>query len=442
MKVAPQQLSFLMLTALVIGNMIGAGIYTLPSAIAPYGGVAVFAWIFTALGALMLALLFANLSRTLVKSGGPYAYCRAALGDFVGFLVAYNYWIAIWIGNAAVSVSLAGYLSTFFAPLNEHTLVYNPWLSFGVKVALVWFMTFINTLGVRRVGEVQVITVFLKVLPLLLIILFGLPLIDWHHLFQLPSSQANHSLFSSLTSAATMTLWAFIGIEAATVPSESAQDVRDVAKATVWGTLITASIYILSTIVVMGLIPTTTLSHLSAPFNDAAALIFGRPFAIMISVSAVVSCLGGLNGWILMQGQIPMAAARDGLFPQWFAKQNKQGAPIYSLCLSSGCVTLLLLLTTRQTLVAQFTFITLLATLAILVPYLLTAIADLILLKKNPEHLTKKRRCQAAIIAVLAGGYAAWAIWGGGLEMIGYGSLLMLTSVPVYGLMQWRKRKL
>lgn len=440
MKVAPQQLSFLMLTALVIGNMIGAGIYTLPSAIAPYGGVAIFAWIFTALGALMLALLFANLSRTLVKSGGPYAYCRAALGDFVGFLVAYNYWIAIWIGNAAVSVSLAGYLGTFFAPLNEHTLVYNPWLSFGVKVALVWFMTFINTLGVRRVGEVQVITVFLKVLPLLLIILFGLPLIDWHHLFQLPESQANHSLFSSLTSAATLTLWAFIGIEAATVPSESAQDVRDIAKATVWGTLITASIYILSTMVVMGLIPTATLSHLSAPFNDAAALIFGHPFAVMISISAVVSCLGGLNGWILMQGQIPMAAARDGLFPQWFAKQNKQGAPVYSLCLSSGCVTLLLLLTTRQTLVAQFTFITLLATLAILVPYLLTAISDLILLKKNPEQLTKKRRCQAAIIAVLAGGYAAWAIWGGGLEMIGYGSLLMLTSVPVYGLMQWRKR--
>src|SRR5476649_2166546 len=135
MQQAPQKLSFLMLIALVVGNMIGAGIYTLPAAIAPYGGMAIFAWIFTALGALLLALMFANLSRTLIKTGGPYAYCRAGFGDFIGFIVAYNYWIAIWVGNAAVSVALAGYLGIFFPSLNEHALSYDPWVSFLVKVS-------------------------------------------------------------------------------------------------------------------------------------------------------------------------------------------------------------------------------------------------------------------------------------------------------------------
>lgn len=439
MQQSPQKLSFLMLVALVVGNMIGAGIYTLPAAIAPYGGVAIFAWIFTALGALLLALMFANLSRTLVKAGGPYAYCRAGFGDFVGFLVAYNYWIAIWVGNAAVSVALAGYLGIFFPTLNEHALSYDPWVSFLVKAAIVWGMTFINSLGVRRVGEVQVFTVFIKVLPLLLIIIFGSSLIDTHQVFQWPSNGHNGSFFSLLTSAATLTLWAFIGIEAATIPSENAQDVRDIAKATIWGALITAFIYVLSTIVIMGLIPSAKLATMSAPFNDAAALIFGTKFAFVISISAIVSCLGGLNGWILMQGQIPMAAARDGLFPQIFAKKNKNGAPIYGLCISSTLVTLMLLLTTSQKLIAQFTFITLLATLSILIPYFLTAMADLILLSKNPEQLDKKRLRNSLIIAILAGAYAFWAIVGAGMEIVFYGILLILSSVPVYVLMAWRR---
>lgn len=441
MQQSPQKLSFLMLIALVVGNMIGAGIYTLPAATAPYGAVAIFGWIFTALGALLLALMFANLSRTLVKTGGPYAYCRAGFGDFVGFLVAYNYWIAIWVGNAAVSVALAGYLGIFFPPLNEHALSYDPWVSFFVKAAIVWGMTFINSLGVRRVGEVQVFTVFIKVLPLLLIIIFGLSLIDTHQVFQWPSNGHNTSFFSLLTSAATLTLWAFIGIEAATIPSESAQDVRDISKATIWGSLITAFIYILSTIVIMGLIPSEKLATMSAPFNDAAALIFGTKFAIVISVSAIFSCLGGLNGWILMQGQIPMAAARDGLFPQMFAKKNKNGAPIYGLCISSTLVTLMLLLTTSQKLIAQFTFITLLATLSILIPYFLTAMADLILLSRNPEHLDKKRLRNSLIIAILAGAYAFWAIVGAGMEIVFYGILLILSSVPVYVLMMWRRER-
>ncbi len=438
----PQKLNFLMLIALVIGNMIGSGIYALPAAIAPYGSMAIFAWIFTALGAITLALMFANLSRTVVRTGGPYAYCRAGFGDFVGFLVAYNYWIAIWVGNAAVTVALVGYLGIFFPFLNEHNLSYDPFMSFAVKLVAVWGLTLVNSLGVRRAGEFQVLTVFLKVFPLLLIIIFGLPMIDTHQVFAFSPLGDKTSSFSSLTSAATLTLWSFIGLEAATIPAENAKDVRDIAKATIWGTLLAAFIYILSTIVIMGLISPSRLRCTCAPFSDVATLIFGPKFAVVIGISAIFSCLGSLNGWVLMQGQIPMAAARDGLFPKIFQKQNKYGAPLYGLCISSVLVTCILLLTINKSLVAQFTFIILLATLAFLIPYFMTAMADLMLLKKNPEHLDKKRLRRSIMIAILAGGYSFWAIIGSGAETVFYGILLILSSVPVYVLMLWQNKRL
>jgi basic amino acid/polyamine antiporter, APA family len=438
----PQKLSFLMLVALVVGNMVGAGIYLLPASLAPYGSMAIFAWCLTAVGALVLALMFANLSRTLVKTGGPYAYCRAGFGDFVGFLVAYNYWIAVWVGNAAVVVSLVSYLGTFFPVLDEHTLNYNAWVSFTVKIAFVWGVTLLNSFGVRRAGEFQLFTLLLKLLPLCAIIIFGIWLIDGHQVFHTAPLSGKISPISALTSAATLTLWAFIGLESATIPAESAEDVRDISKATIWGTLIAALLYLLTTIVVMGIISPVHLQTASAPFSDVAALIFGSKFAFIIGISAVFSCLGSLNGWILMQGQVPMAAARDNLFPSIFKKENRYGAPIYGLVISSCFVTLILLLTTRQSLIAQFTFITLLATFAFLIPYFLTAMADLVLLKKNPENLDKKRLRKAVLIAVLSGVYAFWMLVGAGKETVFYGVLLFLSSVPVYVLMLWQNKSL
>jgi APA family basic amino acid/polyamine antiporter len=437
----PQKLSFVMLIALVIGNMIGSGIYTLPAALAPFGSMAFVGWCFSAAGAIVLAIMFSNLSRTLVKTGGPYAYCRAGLGDFVGFLVAYNYWVAICVGNATVVVSLVGYLGVFFPLLNEHTVGYNPWFSFAIKVSFVWLTTLINCLGIRRAGEFQVFTVFLKVLPLLFIIIFGLHKIDFSVLVQAPLGENHISWIAAMTSAATLTLWAFVGLEAATIPAESAVDVRDIAKATLCGTLLAAVIYILSSIIIMSLIPIANLQNLSAPFSAAAQLLFGPQFAFIIGVSAIFSCLGSLNGWVLMQGQIPMAAARDGLFPVIFQKRNQDGTPIYGLIISSILVTLVLMLTVNQQLVKQFTFITLLATLGFLVPYFMTAMADLILLKKKQEKLNKKRFRRSIWIAILAGIYAFWMIIGAGRDIVFYGILLMLSSVPVYVLVLWQNKR-
>lgn len=441
-KQQPQKLSFIMLIALVVGNMVGSGIYTLPAALAPFGGMAIVGWCFSATGAIILAIMFSNLSRMVVQTGGPYVYCRAGFGDFIGFLVAYNYWVAICVGNATVAVSLVGYVGTFFSVLNEHAPGYSPCLSFTSKIAFVWLVTLINCLGVRRAGEFQIFTVLLKVLPLLVIILFGLHRFDASMVFQLPLGENKDALFAAVSSSATLTLWAFIGLEAATIPAESAVDVRDISKATLWGTLLAALIYILSTLVMMSVIPADHLRNMSAPFSTLSALIFGPQFVVVIGLSAIFSCLGSLNGWVLMQGQIPMAAARDGLFPRAFKKCNKEGTPIFGLVMSSLLVTTVLMFTVKKTLVAQFTFITLLATLAFLVPYFLTAMADLVLLKRNPEKLDKKRLRQSVWIAILAGAYAFWMIIGAGREIVFYGILLILSSVPIYVLVLWQNKRI
>jgi len=434
-KPTRQKLGLWMLTALVTGNMIGSGIFLLPASLASFGSISLLAWIFTSTGALLLALVFAKLSSIMPRIGGPYAYCREAFGEFVGFQMAYNYWIALWVGNAAIAVAFAGYLGFFFPVLKNNTH-----LSFLVSVGAVWLMTIINLVGVRRAGMVQLITTILKLMPLILVATLGLLFVDTKnlHYFNLTGK----SDFSAFSGAATLTLWAFIGLESATVPAENVDNPqRNIARATILGVVIAAAVYIFSTLAVMGTVPVQQLAHSTAPFADAAKIMFGTGGGFLIAAGAVVSCFGALNGWTLLQGQIPLAAARDKLFPKSFAKESRYGTPIVGLIVSSILITLLLLLTLNESLVQQFTFIILLATLASLIPYLFTAMAQIIIFIKNRELVNGKRLLGSTIIAVLAGIYAFWTIAGSGQEIVYYGCLLLLSSIPVYVWMKWRANK-
>lgn len=424
-----------MLTALVAGNMIGSGIFLLPASLAAYGSIGILSWIFTGVGAIFLALVFARLSTLIPKTGGPYAYCRAGFGDFIGFEVAYNYWIALCVGNAAIVVAFVGYLEQFWPQLHNNIL-----LSFGVKMAAVWIMAFINIIGVRNAGTVQLITTILKMLPLLLISVVGLWYLNPHHFAEF--NLTGKSNFAAFTGAATLTLWSFIGLESATVPAEQAKNTRDIAKATILGTTIAAIIYILSTTAVMGLIPPSQLAHTNAPYAEAANLIFGRAGGLFIAIGAIISCLGALNGWTLLQGQVPMAAARDGLFPTFFAKESTRfGTPVNGLVVSAILISLLLALTLNASLIEQFTLIILLATLSSLIPYFFTALAELMIFIKMRNEFNVQRFWGSSIISILAAAYAFWTIAGSGQEMVFYGCLLFLSGVPVYVWMQWRATK-
>lgn len=425
-----KSLGFWTLTALVAGNMIGSGVFMLPAALAAFGSIGIFAWMLTAAGTMVLAIVFARLSRLLPRTGGPYAYCREAFGDFLGFQVAYNYWIALWVGNAAIVVTLVSYLGVFWPQLDTH-----PWLSFSVSLGFIWLITFINIAGVKEAGKTQIITTILKLIPLFIIATVGLLFIQKPNLLQFNVS--GKSDFAALTGAATLTMWAFIGFESATVPAEHVVNPRkNIPRATIVGTSIAALVYILSTVSIMGIMPMKQLAHSTSPFADAANIMFGPWAHWIIGAAAVIACFGTLNGWILMQGQIPLAAAKDGLFPKQFEKVNKAGSPVVGLIVSSVLISLLLAMRYGASLVDQFTMISLLATLASLIPYIYTSVAELMFYIKEREKFNQKRLLGSGILAMVAFAYTYWLIYGAGLQIVFYGMLLLLSSIPVYLLLQ------
>ena len=421
-----RSLGLAMATALVVGNMVGSGDYLLPASLAKYGGISIVAWVVTAIGAVLLALVFANLGRAYPQTGGPYTFSRRAFGDFIGFQTAWGYWIATWTSNAALAIGFVSYLDDFWTGLARNKL-----LAALVAVAVIWVLTWINAIGVRQSGITQLITTVIKLIPLVLIAFVGLAFVNADHFH--PFNTSGESAFDAVTAAATLTLFAFVGLESATVAADDVRDPeRTIPRATVIGTLAAAVIFILGQIAVLGIIPADQLAQSTAPFADAAEVIFGGWAGTVVAVTAVIGVFGALNGWILLQGQVPLAAARDGLFPAVFGRTSRSGTPVYGLVISSGLMTVLIFMNYTASLVDQFTTIILLATLSILVPYTYAAAAQLMLMLSEPERFSGRRLARHGVIAALAFSYTLWAIAGAGADIVLKGFLLLLAGIPVY----------
>jgi APA family basic amino acid/polyamine antiporter len=415
-----------MAMALVAGNMIGSGVFMLPASLGPYGGISLVGWLFTSTGAVFLALAFARLARMIRRTGGPYAYTQAGLGAFAGFLVAWGYWISICSGNAAIAVGMVGYLGFFWRPLAT-----DPWLGAVAAVGAVWLLTSVNVRGVREAGGVQLVTTLLKLLPLLAVGTIGLAFFQRSHF--VPFNPSGRSTLSAVSATATLTLWAFLGLESATVPAGDVErPERTIPRATLVGTLLAATVYILGTVGVMGVIPPATLAVSTAPFADAASAMWGSWAAYAVAAGGAIACFGALNGWILLQGQIPMAAAMDRLLPPLFGRLSARGTPATSLVLSSLLVTLVVATNYTRGLVAEFTFIILLSTLTSLVPYACSTAVLLLLSWKDRRRLRGGRLVNALTVAGLALLYSLWAIVGSGRGTIIWGGVLLLAGVPVY----------
>jgi APA family basic amino acid/polyamine antiporter len=424
-----------MSTALVIGNMIGSGVFLLPSALASYGSVSILGWLFTSAGALLLALVFARMSRAYPQTGGPYVYSRRAFGGFVGFQTAWGHWIALWAGNAAIVVAFVGYLAHFWDELGTNSV-----LAAVVGLLAIWGLTAVNAAGVLAGGMVQAVTTVLKLVPLVAIAVLGLFFIDVDNLREFNNS--GDSVFGAVTSAATLTLWAFIGIESAAVPAEDVKDPeRTVPRATILGTIVAAVVYILGTVAVMGIVPADALAESTAPFADAATSMYGDWAGDAVAIGAIISAFGALNGWILLQGQVPLAAARDGLFPKVFARTSANGTPVVGLVISSVLITILMLMNYNATLVDQFTFVILLATLTALIPYAYSAAAEVMLFMTEPERFSGVNLVKDTLIAALAFGYSLWAIAGSGDDIVFKGTMLLLAGIPVYLWIVYRDRR-
>jgi len=413
-------------TALVVGNMVGSGVFLLPASLAPFGGISILGWLFTTAGAVTLALTLSRLGRRFPEVGGPYAYTRRGVGELAGFLVAWGYWISIWSGNAAISVGFVGYVAAFFPILAQ-----TPALGAATALGAIWLLTAVNAYGVREAGVVQLVTTALKLLPLAAIGTLGLLYLDVDHF--VPFNASGGSAFNAVTATATLTLWAFLGLESATIPADSVKHPRrTIPRATILGTLLAGGVYILATVGVMGIMPAAELAQSTSPFADAAQRVWGSWAGSLIAIGAAISAFGALNGWILLQGQMPRAAALDGLFPGVFGKLSRRGTPAAGLVISSLLVTGLLALNYTASLVDQFTFIILLATISTLLPYAFSALSELLLLRRDPERPRGKRLAGVVVLSVLALAYSLWAMTGAGRDALFWGFLLLLAGVPIY----------
>jgi APA family basic amino acid/polyamine antiporter len=285
-----------MAVALVMGNMIGSGIFLLPASLARYRGLGIIGWLVSTFGALMLAAVFARLAGIAPAPGGPYVYTRRAFGDLPGFLIAWGYWISIWTSLGALAVALVGYLTVFIPRLSD-----DPALAAGAALVALWLLVGVNVLGVRSAGWVQAVTTVLKILPLTVMAVAGLLHFDASH-FAIEHT-GPVAMARTVSAVVTLTLWAFLGLESCTIPAASIDNPqRTIPRATITGTLLTAILYVSSTVGVMSLIDPAVLSDSPAPFADAARTLAGSAAGRAIAAGAAISCFGALNGWILLCG--------------------------------------------------------------------------------------------------------------------------------------------
>ncbi len=417
-------------TSLVMGNMIGSGVFMVPASLAPYGWLGIGGWLFTTAGAIVMALLFARLAQLMPKVGGPYAYSRAAYGDFIGFQAAWGYWLSIWAGNADIAVALVGYLSVFFPVLGESRFA-----GASAAVTAVWLLAAVNIAGVRQAGLLQLITTALKLAPLLIIGLVGVFAADAANFTpNLPPEQTG---LNALAAAGAITLWAFLGLESATIPAENVVDPRrTIPRATVFGVLGAAVVYILGSIAVMGVVPPDQLATSNAPYADAAASLWGSGARLAIACGAVIATFGALNGWMLLSGQVPYAMALDDMMPPVFRKLSKGGTPYFGILFSSIIITSLLLLNFAGTLAKTFEFIALLATLACLVPYVYCSFAEMLIRLRQPE-LPGRLGPWGMALSMIGFVYVMWAVGGSGERTVYLGFLMITAGIPVYA---WLRR--
>ena len=412
--------------------MIGSGVFLLPASLAPYGALSLYGWAVTLGGALMLALTFARLAGRGAQAGGPYAYAREAFGDGVGFITAWSYWICIWCANAAIAIAFAGSLGSLFP-----ALVATPVRGASLALVALWLCVAINLAGVREAGRMQVVSTVLKLVPLLV---FGGIAVWWMDTSLMADTPqafaaaaqagAPANTLGVLQTTVALSLWALLGLESATVPAGAIHDAeRTIPRATLIGTLLAGVATILAVTAVLGLLTPEVAAKSTAPMADAARRLWGDGAAIGIAIVAAISCFGALNGWVLLSAQLPMAAAKDGLFPSLFARLDANGTPRNGVLIGAVLSSLLVVSNYTGSLVKVYTFSILLSTAATLLPYALSSAAWL------------KLGGRGRLVAILGLLYSLYALVGTGREALLWGGVLVAAGLPLHVLLTLRRRR-
>jgi amino acid transporter len=420
-------------TAIVVGNMVGSGFYLSPSAVAPYGSLAIIAWIVMAVGAICLGLTFARLARLAPATGGPYAYTRMAYGDFIGFLIAWGYWISIWASLPVIAFAFAG------AIMNLVPDWQNKAVALGLTLGAIWFVVLINLRGVKAAGIFAELTTYSKMVPFAAIAVVGLFYIRPENLNLSEINPSGEPLWTAAAALAPLTMFAFLGLESATVPAGDVRDpTRTIPRSTILGITIAAVLYVLGTLVVMGVVPHEQLVRSVAPFTDAARIMWGSVGAVAIAIAVIVSSIGALNGWTLLMGQVPMAAAEDRLFPPVFGRLSGRGVPAVGIVISAGLATALVLVQAAGSpgVRAFYNLVVSLSTMTAVIPYAFCALAGGFVAARVAGGGPVPR---VTVVEIIAFAFSIFVVYGCGPEPVLYGLMLILLGIPVY---TWQRRRL
>ncbi|WP_161787312.1 amino acid permease [Endozoicomonas numazuensis] len=416
------KLSLLPLTMLVTGNMMGAGIFLLPSSLASYGSITLLGWIVTVIGSVFLSLVFVRLGADCKQGAGLYAFTQAGLGRYVGSQVVYGYWAATWIGNIAVALSGVGYLSYFFPVLN------GPWETTFAAIGVIWILSLINLTDIRLIGRLQIVTTCCMLVPVVIVSTLGWSQFEADNItraFNVTGQPSRHVLSESVT----LTLWSFIGLESACNLAGHARNPRwDVPCATLLGTLLAALFYILSTTAMMGVVPNEVLQSSAAPFSVTARYLLGDWAGEMVSVMAVIACFGSLNGWILMHSQVARAASSDGLLPRAFGVLNRYGSPWKGLLITGILMSALILLTVEPTIQKHFEFIVFIAVYIMLLAYFCACLSCFQIQRRKPGGLS----AGWFMVILVSACYCLLGINGAGYTVFFYGTVLLILGSSIY----------
>lgn len=413
--------------SIAVGCTIGSGIFMMPTLLAPFGILGLIGWLTAGLGTVFVALSLSRLVKRIPKLGGPYAYVQAGLGDFAGFLIAWTYWIACVTALSGIAMAFVGYLSFFYPIVNESRS-----LSLLIALALVWLVIGINIRSVEGSIRLQVITTILKIIPLLLLIVLGL--VNAQPELLPPLNPTELHPFTVIATATTLVMWSFTGIETAAVPTENmAEPEKTIPRVLIASVLTVLVIYFLVSLAIALVVPADELIGSTAPFALAASKLMGPVGGAIISIGALISTLGSLNANALVAGQVPLAAARDGLMPKRFLTLSRSGTPVFCFLISGVFASILLMLNLDKGLVSAFTFIITLSTLSTLLAYAFSAVSEFYFLKNDKAGIERTR---AIVLSSAAFIYTFFAIWGAGTEVVFYSFILILIGLPVYALIR------
>ncbi|MGA7834410.1 MAG: amino acid permease [Acidimicrobiales bacterium] len=427
-------------TALVLGSIVGTGVFTMPAVLAGAGtmGIAVLAVI--AIGAMLLAVLFGQLTKRIPNSdGGLYAYARYEFGDFAGFFVGWCYWIQSWAGNAAIVSSWVFYVDALFG-FNHVTGIEN----WGIALVGLWIPAVINLVGVRQMAWFQNVTVVLKFVPLLFVGVVGWFFVQNAHFG--PFNATGGSLYSGIGIAAGVALFSFIGVEAAAITAKRVRNPRrNVGRASVLGTALSALLYVLVTAAVMGLVAHHTLVHTGSPFVNAIQSIFPHSAwaGKTIAALAVVSGLGALNGWTLIVTETSRAIAQDDLFPRAFAWKDAKGTAWFGILVGTALPSLLMLWSyTTSSGLTVFTYLVDLSVVTVAIPYFFSALAQLTYLVSRRRRVDGWRLGRDLAIAGTSVLFSMWVTFASGYQVVYQAAVVILAGFILYAFLNARRQRL